>query len=282
MLFGNIYFAGAVAGVVWMYFQSISFLLSKNDIIGVLYRHPSMDTEAFNDEHFRPLLQKLTCENNKNICIAGDFNINLLNVSSHDPSADFIDILTAHNYMPTITLPTKINTSGVHTLIDNIYSNIFNPDIISGNITFNVSDGHLPSFAIFPKSNKNHLPKKHNFFKHNTQRLNPNNPDFPVTRFEISQEINALDWGSIIKPEKFDPNYSLEKFEQSISPIIQKYLPLEKVKNKEHKRKYKPWITNGIQTSIKHRDKLLYKYKKEKNQAIKFFTKTTFLKIAKI
>ena len=88
---------------------------SKNDIIGVLYRHPSMDTETFNDEHFRPLLQKLACENNKNICIAGDFNINLLNVSSHDPSADFIDILTAHNYMPTITLPTKINTSGVHT-----------------------------------------------------------------------------------------------------------------------------------------------------------------------
>ena len=104
--------------------------------------------------------------------------------------------------------------------LNNIYSNFYNPDIISGNVTFNVSDGHLPSFAIFPKANQNHLPKKHNFYKHNTKIFNPANPDFPVTKFEASQEIQALDWGQMIQPEKFDPNYSLERLEHAVSPII--------------------------------------------------------------
>ena len=92
----------------------------RNDIFGIVYRHPNMDTNNFNDLKIRPLLQKLALENNKNIRIAGDFNINLLNTSTHDRSSDFIDILTAHNIMPTITLPTKLNKSGNHTLIDNI------------------------------------------------------------------------------------------------------------------------------------------------------------------
>ena len=102
-----------------------------------------MDADCFNNTHIRPLITKLGLEKNKDICIAGDFNINLLNVSSHAPSSELFDILTYNHFLPTISLPTKINT-GNDTLVDNIYSNIFNPDIISGNITFNVSDGHLP------------------------------------------------------------------------------------------------------------------------------------------
>jgi len=168
---------------------------TKNDIIGVIYRHPSMELDTFNEEHLRPFMQKISLEKNKNTCIAGDFNVNLLNVSSHEQSSEFIDILTSEYFSPTITLPTKLNSSGNDTLIDNIYSNIFNPDIISGNITFNVSDGHLPSFTIFPKSNQNHLPKKHNIYKHNTTKFNPNHPDFQVSKFEMSQEIQPLDWG---------------------------------------------------------------------------------------
>ena len=36
-----------------------------------------------------------------------------------------------------------------------------------------------------------------------------------------------------------------------------KYITLEKISKKDHKRKYKPWITHGILTSMKRRDKLL-------------------------
>ena len=69
----------------------------------------------------------------------------------------------------------------------------------------------------------------------------------------MSQDINNINWDIIINPEKKDPNYSLENFEKALQPIIDKYIPLEKLKNAEHKRKYKPWITAGIRTSIKHK-----------------------------
>ena len=130
----------------------------------------SIGTESFNQNHLRPLITKLSLEKNNKICIAGDFNVNLVNVSSHDPSSEFMNILSSNHFLPTITLPTKLNLSGKDTLIDNIFSNIFNPDIIGGNITFNASDGNLPSVAIFPKANQNYI-KKHNFFEQNAKKL---------------------------------------------------------------------------------------------------------------
>ena len=160
--------------------------------------------------------------------MAGDFNINLMKVSTHDSSSEFFDILFSNFILPTITIPTKLNPSGNHTLIDNIYTNIFNPDIVSGNITFNVSDGHLPSFTIIPKSNQNHLPKKHNFYKRNTKDFNVNNEDFPIQKFLMSQEFLKLDWKKIIQIDKMDANLACNNFFSAIEPIINKFTPLEK------------------------------------------------------
>ena len=78
-------------------------------------------------------------------------------------------MLSSNFLLPTILLPTKIY-SGVDTLIDNIFSNFYNPDNISGNLIFSISD-HLPSFSIFQKSNTNQLPKKHNLFKRDVSKF---------------------------------------------------------------------------------------------------------------
>ena len=164
----------------------------SNHIIGVVYRHPSICPDTFNEIHIRPLLTKLSQEKNKDICIAGDFNFDLLKVASHQPTSEFFDIMTSNFLLPTILLPTKINTSS-DTLIDNIFTNQFNPDIISGNLTFNISDGHLPSFSIFPKSNQQHLPKKHNIFKRNTHSFDKEN---------FLLDILGLDWYEIIQINK--------------------------------------------------------------------------------
>ena len=134
-----------------------------NSIIGVIYRHPSMEGNDFNDEFLKPLLDKLSVEKNKNIYIAGDFNFDLLKSCSHADTSDFFNLMTSNYLLPLITLPTRINP--VHnTLIDNIFSNQFNPDFVTGNLATGLSD-HLPSFVIIPKSNQLHLPKNHNYFK---------------------------------------------------------------------------------------------------------------------
>ena len=98
-------------------------------------------------------------ESNKDIFIGGDFNFDLIKASEHEETSEFLDIMTSNFLLPTISLPTKINKKH-DTLIDNIFSNKFSPNIVTGNFTVEISD-HLSSFAIFPKDNQNQLPKKH-------------------------------------------------------------------------------------------------------------------------
>ena len=57
-----------------------------------------MCKEDFNENHIRELIHKLSIENSKNIFIAGDFNIDLVKVLSHAPTADFYDLLQGINY----------------------------------------------------------------------------------------------------------------------------------------------------------------------------------------
>ena len=132
---------------------------SANDIIGVIYRHPKMDTNSFIDDKLTNIMNKILREKNKKVYIAGDFNFDLLKYSSHSATADFFDKMSSNLLVPLISVPTKINTKN-DTLIDNIFTNQLNSETLTGNLTVNFSDGHLPSFAIFPKPNQNHLPKK--------------------------------------------------------------------------------------------------------------------------
>ena len=237
----------------------------SNDIIGVIYRHPKMELDNFNDNFLSPFMDTLSLEKNKNVYIAGDFNVNLLNVSQHTDSSNFFNILCSNQLLPAISIPTKINNSGNHTLIDNIFTSIFNPDTISGNISFDTPDGHLPSFVIIPKANHNHLPKKHNFYKRCLKNFNPNKDNFDNIKLSALQDVRRLDLSNLIEADKNDPNLSLNKLITAINPIIDKYMPLTKVSNKNHKRRYKPWITEGIRTSINKRDKLYKKVNKMKD-----------------
>ena len=59
-----------------------------------------------------------------------------------------MESLASKSFTPLVLQPTRI-TSHSNTLIDNIFSNVIDPDIISGNLTTIISD-HLPQFAIIP------------------------------------------------------------------------------------------------------------------------------------
>ena len=142
------------------YFIEVINEKCKNSIVGVIYRHPCMDENIFVDEYLQPLIDKLQLEN-KNIFISGDFNFDLLRLE-HSETSNFFESMMSSQLMPSILLPTKIN-SKKDTIIDNIFTNQINPDIRSGNLTWAISD-HLPSFFIMPKNNQNHIPKKQNFY----------------------------------------------------------------------------------------------------------------------
>ena len=59
----------------------------SNIIVGVIYRHPSMDVTDFNQIYLNGLLDKISKEE-KNIFLLCDFNIDLLNYNEHRPTND--------------------------------------------------------------------------------------------------------------------------------------------------------------------------------------------------
>ena len=119
----------------------------KNTIVGVVYRHPSMDEAEFIEEYLDPTLEKITRENKKTY-VGGDWNFNILKYPNHKETNLFVETMMSKFLMPTITLPTKINYKN-STVIDNIFVNDIDPNMCSGNLTVIISD-HLPSFFLVP------------------------------------------------------------------------------------------------------------------------------------
>ena len=84
---------------------------------------------------------------NKIIYMAGDFNINLINADSHQPTSNFLDVLYSASIFPLINRPTRI-TSHSATLIDNIFCNeIVNVTHQNGILIADITD-HYPVFNI--------------------------------------------------------------------------------------------------------------------------------------
>ena len=228
----------------------------KNSIIGAIYRHPCMNKEMFTDDYMEPLTEKLTKEN-KHIYLAGDYNFDLLSTNDKD-NFHFFETMMSNHMIPTITVPTKINPKK-NTVIDNIFTNQINPDIISGNIALAISD-HLPSFLVIPRDNQNHIPKKNNIYTRNMK-------DFDRENFLL--DFLEIDWDEILQANRNDVNYSFSIFMEKINLLMDKYMPLRKVSNKEYKRRFKPWITDLILSKIHKRNKELSKMAKCKDAETK-------------
>ena len=110
----------------------------SNIIVGVIYRQPSEDLADFNCNYLNKLLEN-TSKEQKSILLLGDFNDNLLNYNEHNETNDFLDSCASNSFIPLILQPTRI-TSHSNTFIDNIFSNVIDSDIVSGNLIATISD----------------------------------------------------------------------------------------------------------------------------------------------
>ena len=72
-----------------------------NIIIHCIYRHPTMNLNAFNDNYLNIILQKKSKEK-KNVFLLGDFTVNLLKYDKHAGTNEFIDSLSPYMYLPYI------------------------------------------------------------------------------------------------------------------------------------------------------------------------------------
>ena len=201
----------------------LRFLCPKksNIIVGCIYKHPSMSITEFVDLYFSPVLEKISHEK-KSIIILGDFNIDLIKCSSDEKISDYFNLISSYNLLPFITLPTRI-TGHSKTLIDNIFSNCTDPQIISGNLTSTISD-HLPQFFIYPGMNKNFIPRKHNIYRRSLINYDKN---------ELLSDFKNLDWEVISKINDNDTNKSFNLFFSEINSLLDISYPTQKAQYQE-------------------------------------------------
>jgi len=205
------------------------------DVIGV-YRPPESPlVTRFN--HF--MNDMLTNRNlGKTVYVAGDLNINLLNLDNN--GTEFVDYMKTNAFLPLITLPTRQNN-----LLDQIWTNNLD-EIESGVLPCSITD-HYPVFAII-KSKPEHDVVKKCFRDHS-------NINIEFLRFKMDQFISTFDIFNDLSLNQ-QCNIFLDNFEfiyQSCCPLREKIISASKLS--------KPWITDTIKRSIAEKHRRFFQYK---------------------
>ena len=99
------------------------FCTDKNVIVGVIYRPPNTDAVLFNDV----ILQTLnTIHQEHKLChLMGDYNLNLLNATFHEPTSDFLNQMYTFSLEKFYLAITPTAFTLMHTILLNAYNIAF-------------------------------------------------------------------------------------------------------------------------------------------------------------
>ena len=217
---------------------------SINTVIGVYYRHPKKNSDKTFIDHINYNFDKIKREN-KIFIITGDFNYDLLSIEKNEYAYDFINSMFSNFFQPCILEPTRIVGNNRPTLIDNIFINTIEKEIYSGNLISKLSD-HMPNFIIvqnFVSSNRSSKRKYRDFANFNNDSYLSNLSNIRIDHLLHENSINEI----------------YDNFHDQFQKIIDKHAPWKTKSIKELRWDKKPWLTKGIQKSIKNKD---YTYKK--------------------
>ena len=144
----------------------IIFEKTHNTIVSVLYRPPNGHSEYF-ENFFNFFLN--TKNSNKNVYIAGDFNLNLLDHSLNKKVQNYL--IYQNSFIPTVNKPTRV-TRKTSTIIDHILTNSFvNTNFKTFIFKIDISN-HFPICFLQPTFR----PREENEVTYITKRVINNNP----------------------------------------------------------------------------------------------------------
>ena len=138
------------------------------------------------------------------------------------------------------------------TVIDNIFSNVTDFDIVSGNIINQIAD-HFAQFLILKKLNIEY--KNTTFYQHDYSSFQMEN---------FVGDFSDLNWDKLKDPCE-DVNAKFTFFHDQLSKCVRRHVPLTQVSQKALSFRDKPWITLKIQRMMAERDKYLNKFHKTHN-----------------
>ena len=183
--------------------------------------------------------------------ICGDFNINLLSLSSNEHVRNYFEGILSSGFLPTITLPTRLSVNS--TLIDNIFLNKQEHLNFAGILDCEISDHQMTliNANLIPPTEKN---KYVTIYSHNDESISKFRNDIIDKR--IFNQLN--------KDLHSNPNANYNLLESEIVHSMNSHLGIKIVKFNKKKHKRDPWITYGILKSVNQKN-LLFKRMKKTN-----------------
>ena len=221
-----------------------------NIILNVTYRHPKNTSDNTFNVKLQETLEKLQ-DTHKILISLGDFNYNLFNYEKDVNIKTFVDTMYGHNMQATIDKPTRVVKKQKPALIDNIFTNAVDKDIVTGNLISKISD-HMPNFIIMKDVNFDH--KKINKRVRSTKNFNLE---------EYRKDVSEIDIEPVLTLRNVHEVY--EYFHKQYMIILDKHAPYIILENKELKWKLKPWITKHIQNLITSKEKLYKKFLRKRD-----------------
>ena len=223
----------------------------QNIIVGSIYRPPNTDSVLFNGE-ITSILQCIDGES-KLICVAGDFNLDLIKYGNHTATSDFLSIMLSHSLFPTVNKPTRV-TGQTATLIDNIFVNCFKNSVKSAIIYSDISD-HFPIAIQIEKS-----VRKVN--------LNVNYKKRIFDSFSIKQfrdELQTMPWDEVYNcvNNADDTSGAYECFHGIFHSIFIKHFPEITRRGNNKMTPRHEWMTKGLMRSCLRKSKLYKSYRKK-------------------
>ena len=107
------------------------------------------------------LINKLECliPHNQSCYLMGNYNIDLLKHSTHNPTSEFLDLMFSNSFIPLINKLTRI-TSTAATLTDNIFANKYDNEqkYLTGILTTDISAHYIPYIIMSKQTQRRRLP----------------------------------------------------------------------------------------------------------------------------
>ena len=169
-----------------------------------------------------------------------------MNYNEHNPINEFSDSLASNSVIPLLLSPTRISSYS-NTLIDNIFSRIIDPDIMSGNLTATISD-HLRQFAIIPNMFGNTTSNKSNIYERDWSKFD---------REKFVLDYFSIDWEDLLTIIELNVDSSTQRYLEKINILLDTYAPLKRIDKYKLRFKSKPWINLGLQKSKSVKNELM-------------------------
>ena len=220
-------------------------------ILGV-YRPHTDSIENFT-LYLESVLNNHVVRNAKLVLLAGDMNINLLDMDCSRVQ-NYVNMLHSLHFLPAITKPTRFSNnheSSTFSNLDHIWINEIKP-FFSGVLCVDISD-HSPTFLFFNFNLCTTNPIQHCI------RTRP----YSERKFNsVKSELLDVNWDEIIGNvnRNIDVNTACSNFVEKINNVYCKYFPI-KVKFISDKRIGNPWLTPQLKKMINRKSEYFKLFK---------------------